>query len=80
VQGERMNLRDRIARLYQAHPRGARAETRPTVRSTARGQTWLAQQLGMSPSAIRRYVSGSRRLPQVVEVAIRALEREAGLA
>ena len=75
-----MTLRDRIARLYQAHPRGARAETRPTVRSTARGQTWLAREIGVSASAVRRWVSGSRRLPQVVEVAIRALEKEAGLA
>ena len=73
-----MTLRDRIARLYQAHPRGAKAEQgRPGPDSL--GQSWLAREAGVDDRTVRRWVRAgapSRYGALVIE----RLEREAGLA
>ena len=73
-----MTLRDRIARLYQAHPRGARAEHDRPGRDGL-GQSWLAREAEVDERTVRRWVRAgapSRYGALIIE----RLEREAGLA
>lgn len=69
-----MTLRDRIARLYAAHPRGERMRRAPAgVRDL--GQTWLAREAGVSPQTVRRWIQ--RGAPsRYGAVIIEWLERE----
>ena len=40
-----------------------------------RGQTWLAEQVDVSPQTVRRWISGDRRLKGASAVAVRAVIR-----
>lgn len=73
-----MNLRDRIARLYQLHPRGARARVGPRRGKPDLGQTWLAREAEVSRSTVKRWIElgePSRYGALILE----RLEEEAGI-
>lgn len=78
-----MTLRDRIARLYAAHPEGERAEA-GTAGRRGLGQTWLARQSGrvlpepVAPRTVRDWVRRGR-LPPIGVILVERLEEEAGL-
>jgi len=69
-----MTLRERIARLYAAHPRGERMRRAPAgVRDL--GQTWLAREAGVSPQTVRRWVQRGEP-SRYGELVLERLERE----
>lgn len=77
-----MTVRDRIARLYAAHPSGARAERRPGAPGL--GQSWLARESArilprpVAARTIRRWAQEDR-LPPIGVILVEALEWEAGI-
>lgn len=72
-----MTLRDRIARLYAAHPRGERV-SRALGRIRDLGQSWLAREAKVDPSTVRRWVQ--RDEPSAYgALVIERLEEEAGI-
>lgn len=72
-----MTLRDRIARLYAAHPRGERVIRAPgRVRDL--GQSWLAREIGVDATTVRRWVARGEA-SRYGELRIRQLEEEAGI-
>lgn len=72
------DLRDRIERLYDAHPRGRRVQTQVPAGVRDRGQTWLARMTDYSPQSVRKWIAEGKPSRRG-EFAIRTLEREAGL-
>lgn len=72
-----MTLRERIHRLYQAHPKGERAEPHHGRRANL-GQSWLARTIGMDATTIRLWVQQGRP-SEIGELLIQQLEYEAGL-
>ena len=72
-----MTLRERIHRLYQAHPKGERAEPDHGRRANL-GQSWLARTIGMDATTIRLWVRQGRP-SEIGELLIQQLEYEAGL-
>lgn len=73
--GTRLSVRDRIRRLYEAHPEGA-STSGATGAIPDYGQTWLARREGLAPSTVRRWVQADR-LSRAGEEILRRLEREA---
>lgn len=73
-----MTLRDRIARLYAAHPRGERVSRAPGEVKDL-GQSWLAREIKVDPKTVRRWVQQDRA-SRFGELLIRRLEEEAGIA
>lgn len=71
-------LGDRIARVYEAHPEGARARTTQRGAPQARGVIWFAERIHRHPTTVSRWISGVHPPdPLAIEVLAR-LEREAG--
>src|SRR5690606_12848816 len=72
-----MTLRERIHRLYRAHPKAERAEPHHGRRATP-AQSWLARTAGLAPPTIRLWIKQGRP-SEVGELLIQKLEYEAGL-
>src|SRR5690606_8167663 len=72
-----MTLRERIHRLYQAHPKGERAEPHHGRRANL-GQSWLARMIDLDPTTIRLWDKQDRP-SEIGELLIQQLEYEAGL-
>jgi len=72
-----MTLRERIHRLYRAHPKGERAEPHHGRRVNL-GQSWLARMIDLDPTTIRLWVRQGRP-SDIGELLIQQLEYEAGL-
>lgn len=72
-------LRERIARLYEAHPEGAAAKTDRRGAGVAVGVSWLATRLHRSPRTVQRWIDGTRPLDPMALVVLEALEKEAGV-
>lgn len=72
-------LRERIARLYEAHPEGAAAKEDRRGAKQAVGVSWVAARLHRSPRTIQRWIDGTRTPDPLALAVISDLEREAGL-
>lgn len=68
-------LATRIERLWRRHPMGA-ASLPAHVRAKSKGQTWIAEQLGMDVRSVRRWLAGHARPNGSAMVLLDRLERE----
>ncbi len=72
-------LRERIARLYEAHPEGAAAKADRRGADVAVGVSWLATRLHRSPRTVQRWIDGTRTPDPLAVEKIGELERKAGI-
>ena len=72
-------LRERIERLYRAHPEGARAKRDRRGLAVAYGVRWLARRLHRTPRTVQRWIDGTHRPDPLAVEALERLEREAGI-
>lgn len=72
-------LRERIARLYEAHPEGAAAKEDRRGAEQAVGVSWLADRVHRSPRTIQRWIDRTRTPDPLAVEKIEELEYEAGI-